>query len=152
MTEELEAMQATLKRLAASQSADAEANRKALTVAMQGVQTALAELLAMNEKADDGAEGTAMSDAAERIVQAIGGIQLDAPTMDFTPTINVAAPAVTVQAPQVNVAAPPAPDVKVTVQQPAMSIALDKGKTVIAFKFDYSGPAITGGTATITRG
>jgi phage baseplate assembly protein gpV len=71
--------------------------------------------------------------------------------MDFKPTINVSAPEVNVAAPVVKVEAPPAAVNNITVEQPPMSIALDKGEVTIAFSFTYSGPSITGGTATIKR-
>jgi hypothetical protein len=152
MTEDLEALKATLKRLTEPKDADAEAQRKALMVAMQGVQTALAELLAMNEKAADGAEEQAVADAADRIVQAIGGIQLDVPPMELQPKFEVTFQAPPAPVNNVTFEAPAAPVNNIEVKVPPMSLTLDKGKTRIDFTFSYTGPAITGGSATITRG
>ena len=78
MSDDIEALQATLKRLVASKDADAEANLKALMLAMQGVQAALSELLAMGEKGDDGAEAAARDESLQRIVQAIEAVRRQA--------------------------------------------------------------------------
>jgi hypothetical protein len=126
MSEDLEAIQASLKRLLASKSADSEAHAKALTVAMHGIQAALAELIEAGERSDEAAQKhadeaekhrDAVGDAASRIVQAIGRVRVDVPAQP-APVVNVAAPTVTVEAPSVTVQAAPAPVNQITVEAP----------------------------------
>lgn len=168
MTDDLQTLQATLKRIVAAKDADAEANRKALVVAMNGVQAALAELLAASEGDDDVRENQATADAAEVIARAIGGIEIPAvdmgpvasaidnlrmPEIDMAPIVEAisglrssgASAGVIAQA----IAGIRMPDINLT---PQLSLTLDKGKTVMEFTFKHIGPHIVGGTATITRG
>ena len=111
MSEDLEAIQASLKRLLASKNADSEAHAKALTVAMHGIQAALAELIEAGERSDEAAQKhadeaekhwDAMGDAASQIAQAIGKVRVEVPAQP-APVVNVAAPTVNVQAPSVTV-------------------------------------------------
>lgn len=114
MTDDLETIQTSLKRLLASKDADRESNAKALTVAMHGIQAALAELIDAGERSAEEAQAReaaardhkrALATSTDRIVSAIKGIQLEGPeqkapivTVEAT-TVNVEAPTVTVQAP-----------------------------------------------------
>jgi hypothetical protein len=155
MSSELETIQASIKRLTENQGQESAARAKALTVAMQGVQTALAELLAMAErKADDETtEAGAMGEAVDRIVAAIKGMRMQAPDVRLEPKITVEAPQVTLE-PTINVAAPEvhlAPVFNVPKAQIELALKLDRGETTIKFEFDHTGPFITGGTATIKR-
>lgn len=123
MNEDLEALQASLKRLLASKESDREAYNRALVVAMQGVQAALTELIAANERAEEadpragGASDDAIRMAADRIVSAIRGVRIDFPDMP-APVVNIEPAKVTVQAPQVTVAAAPPAVNHVTVEAP----------------------------------
>lgn len=151
--DELKALQKTLRRLVAQETdADVEQNRKALTVAMSGVQAALAEVLALSEKVL-GSDGNAIGEAAEHIARAISLIEFTAPEMEFKPTINVAAPDMrdVKIAPVFNVAAPP-PAVNNIVVKPAdVVMNTDRGEVTMSFTFKYEGAFLTGGTATINR-
>lgn len=124
MSQDLEVLQASLKRLLASKESDREAYNRALVVAMQGVQAALTELIAANERAEEadpkagGASDDAIRQATDRIVNAIRGVKLDAPEMP-APVVKVAPAQVTVAAPSVTVAAAPPAVNHVTVQAPA---------------------------------
>lgn len=126
MSEDLEAIQASLKRLLASKNADSEAHAKALTVAMHGIQAALAELIEAGERSGEAAQARAeeadkhrdaVGDAAGRIVQAIRSVRVEVPEQP-APVVNVAAPSVTVEAPSVTVQAAPAPVNQITVEAP----------------------------------
>jgi hypothetical protein len=113
MSEDLEAIQASLKRLLASKSADSEAHAKALTVAMHGIQAALSELIEAGERSDEAAQKhaddaekhrDAVGDAASQIALAISRVRVEVPEQ-APPTVNVAAPTVNVEAPSVTVQA-----------------------------------------------
>ena len=95
MSEDLEAIQAAMKRLTAGRSKDAEARDKALTVAMQGVQAALTELVSMAENAAEHEEPD-YGPMVDRIVGAIRAIKVQAPDVELRPQITVAAPLVNV--------------------------------------------------------
>jgi hypothetical protein len=95
MSEDLEAIQAAMKRLTESSSKSAEARDRALTVAMQGVQAALTELVALAESEPEEAS-TDFGPLVDRIVGAIRDLKLQAPDMELRPQISVAAPTVNV--------------------------------------------------------
>lgn len=126
MSEDLEAIQASLKRLLASKTADSEAQAKALTVAMHGVQAALAELIEAGERSDEAAQARAeaagehlraVDAAADRIASAIKAVRVEVPEQP-APVVNVAAPTVNVEAPSVTVQAPPPAVNQITVEAP----------------------------------
>lgn len=125
MSEDIDALQAALKRLA-EKTVDREAYAKALTVAMSGIQAALAELIEIGERSEKAAKGRsdeagehlrALDAAAERIASAIGRLKVDLPKQP-APIVSVSAPSVSVAAPSVTVQAAPAPINNVTVQAP----------------------------------
>lgn len=117
MTDDIEAIQASLKRLMTSKGADQEASAKALMVAMHGIQAALAELIEAGDRDDTAAKQCAddaekhretVDAASNRIVQAIRSVKVEVPSMP-APTVNVAAPSVTVEAPNVTLEMPAQP-------------------------------------------
>lgn len=143
MTEDLEVVQAAMKRLTearAKDAKDAETSQRALAVALNGVQAALTELLALTERTA-AAEPPDLAPMVERIVGAIRGLKVQPQTTVEAPSVNVSPKLdVTVTAGEShNHVTVPAPEVKVI---PAT------WKTV-EVKFKYDAGAIVG--ATLTR-
>lgn len=154
MSDDLEALLASMKRIASGKDQESATRTKALTLAMQGVQVAMSEILskAEQEADEEKAEGKAMEAAVNRIVRAIETLQIEAPEINLAPVFNVPKQEVNL-APVFNV---PKSDVKLepvfNVPPSNIHLALDRGSVKMDFKFEYQGPMIVGGTATITRG
>lgn len=151
MSADLEALQASISRLLAEKNRGNEANAKALLVAMQGVQAALTEVMALSERETTDEDKQIILAAADRIAQAVSQIKMQAPD------VTVAAPVVNVEAPQVHCqfevpeSPPPRVHNQINVQPADVKLQLAAGDVTMTFKFNYTGPYISGGTATITR-
>lgn len=125
MNEDLDALQAALRRVTEGQSKNAEAQSQAIIGALRGVEAAVSELIAMREVAaeePDRSDAKAMLRVAERIAEAISGLRIEAPAVELAPHFNVPQtpaptinlppmqPSFTVPPPQVTVVpSPPAP-------------------------------------------
>ena len=145
MSEELDAIAATLKRLQQTQGQQSAKRDEQFTTALQGIQASLSELVDLSEKRLD-AKPESHGEVLERIAKAVAGIRM--PDVNMEPRFEVAAPNVTISAPEVKVVQVPGPQVNNSVVvQPAMVEVMPAPTwTKLKIDFEYTGERLTGAT------